>query len=54
MARAILIPKVEKDDYKDLIAFRPIKWSLFILKVLERVVAWHLEDLGIVVKLSPQ
>ena len=53
-AKVILIPKSGKDDYSDPRAFRPITLSSFILKGLERVVAWHLEELGIVNKLSPR
>ena len=53
-AKVILIPKSGKDDYNDPRAFRPITLSSFILKCLERVVAWHLEELGIVNRLSPR
>ena len=53
-AKVILIPKSGKDEYNDPRAFRPITLSSFILKGLERVVAWHLEELGIVNRLSPR
>ena len=53
-AKVILIPKSGKDDYNDPRAFRLITLSSFILKGLEKVVAWHLEELGIVNRLSPR
>jgi ribonuclease HI len=43
-ANAIFIPKPGKDNYSNIRSFRPITLSNFILKGLERVVMWHLEE----------
>ena len=54
VAKVIITPKSGKDDYNDPRAFRSITLPSFILKALERVVAWHLEELGVVNRLSPR
>ena len=40
----IFIPKMGKSDYADPKAYRPITLSNFILKTLERVVQWFIND----------
>ena len=51
-AKAILIPKVGKTDYSTPRSFRPISPTSFLLKGLERVVAWHIEELGVMDDIS--
>ena len=51
-AEAVLIPKVGKKDYTDPRAFRPISLTSFLFKGMERVIGWHLEEIGITDKLS--
>jgi ribonuclease HI len=43
-ARVIFIPKPGKATYEDPRSFRPITLSSFMIKTMERVVAWHLEE----------
>jgi ribonuclease HI len=43
-AKIIFIPKPGKNDYTDPNAFRPISLTSFMLKTLERLVLWRLED----------
>ena len=43
-SRVIFIPKPNKDDYGKPRSFRPISLMSFILKTLERLVLWHLQD----------
>ena len=52
-ANAVLIPKVGKSDYSSPRSFRPISLTSFLFKGMERVVAWHLEEVGVVDSLSP-
>ena len=52
-ANAVLIPKVGRKDYSSPRSFRPISLTSFLFKGMERVVAWHLEELGVIDKLSP-
>ena len=40
----VFIPKVGKDDYSNPKAYRPITLSNFLLKGLERLVQWHLDE----------
>lgn len=42
--KVIFIPKPGKEDYSKVKAFRPISLSSFILKGLERIVLWYLEE----------
>ena len=41
--KVIFIPKVGKDNYGNPKAFRPITLSNFLLKVLERIIQWHIK-----------
>jgi len=43
-AQVIFLPKPNKADYTDPRSFRPITLSSFVLKTLERLVLWHLEE----------
>ena len=43
-ARIIFIPKMGKTDYSQPRSFRPITLSSFVMKTMERVVLWHLND----------
>ena len=43
-SKVVFIPKPGKDDYSKARSFRPISLSSFILKTLERVWGWHLEE----------
>ena len=52
-AKVVFIPKLGKEDYSEPRSFRPITLSLFLLKGLERIVRWHLEELGIGGAISP-
>jgi ribonuclease HI len=47
-SRVIFIPKQGKDSYTLPRSFRPITLSSFIMKTLERVVLWHLEDTSLI------
>jgi len=47
----IFLPKPAKADYADPRSFRPITLSSFILKTLERLVLWHIQDTAL--RLSP-
>ena len=51
-ATAILIPKVGKTDYSSPRSFRPISLTSFLMKGLERVVAWYIEEVGVMDKIS--
>ena len=42
-SKCIFIPKIGKDDYTSVKAFRPISLVSFLFKALERVVLWELE-----------
>ena len=48
----VLIPKDGKRDYSNPRAFRPISLTSFLFKGMERVVCWHLEEVGVVDRLS--
>jgi ribonuclease HI len=43
-ANVVFIPKYGKEDYSECRSFRPITLSSFILKSLERILLWYLED----------
>ena len=43
-ARVIFIPKPGKDDYSQPRSFRPITLSSFLIKVMERVILWQIQD----------
>ena len=43
-AKVIFIPKPGKKDYTLPRSFRPITLSSFMIKILERVILWHLND----------
>ena len=43
-SKAIMIPKTGKDSYDQPKSFRPISLCSFLLKGLERVVQWHLDE----------
>ena len=42
--KVIFIPKPGQDDYGNPKAFRPITLSNFLLKVLERIIQWHIKE----------
>ena len=42
-SRTIFIPKLNKEDYTNVRAFRPISLTSFLLKTLERLVLWNIE-----------
>ena len=44
ISKTIFIPKPGKENYKLAKSFRPISLSSFLLKGLERVVGWYLEE----------
>ena len=44
LSKTIFIPKPGKENYKKAKSFRPISLSSFLLKGLERIVSWHLEE----------
>jgi ribonuclease HI len=44
VSKVIFIPKVGKDDYAEARSFRPISLSSFLLKALERVWLWRLNE----------
>jgi ribonuclease HI len=46
-SRAIFIPKPGKASYMEPKAFRPICLTSFVLKTLERVIGWHLREVGL-------
>ena len=43
-SKLVLIPKPGKKDYSVSGSFRPISLSNFLLKALERLILWHLEE----------
>ncbi len=43
-ARVIFIPKPNKPDQSDPFSYRPIALSSFVLKTLDRLILWHLDD----------
>ncbi len=43
-SKAVFIPKPGKSDYSQVRSFQPISLSSFIMKALERVWAWRLEE----------
>ncbi len=43
-SKAVFIPKPLKSDYSQVRSFRPISLSSFIMKAMERVWAWQLEE----------
>ena len=43
-SRTVFIPKPGKSDYSDPKAWRPITLSSYYIKILERIVYWHLEQ----------
>ena len=51
-AKAVLIPKAGKNDYSLPRSFRPISLTSFLFKGMERVIGWHLEEVGVVNSLS--
>ena len=52
LSRAVLIPKEGKKDYTEPRAFRPISLTSFLFKGMERIIGWHLEELGTTERLS--
>ena len=52
LSKAVLIPKEGKKDYTEPRAFRPISLTSFLFKGMERIVGWHLEELGTMERLS--
>ena len=50
ISKTIFIPKPGKENYKLAKSFRPISLSSFILKGLERVVSWYMEETVLVEK----
>ncbi len=49
-SKAVSIPKPGKSDYSLVRSFRPISISSFIIKALERVWAWQLQELSLIQK----
>ncbi len=47
-SKAVFIPKPGKSDYSQVLSFRLISLSSFIMKALERVWAWRLEELALI------
>ena len=47
-SKAVFIPKPGKSDYSQVRSFRPISLSFFIMKALERVWAWRLEESALI------
>ena len=43
-SKVVFIPKPGKKDYSEARSFRPISLSPFVLKLMERIVLWHLND----------
>ena len=43
-ARIVFLPKPGKDDYSSAKSYRPISLTSFLLKGLERLVHWHLQE----------
>ena len=43
-AKTIFIPKPGKKDYSEPRAFRPITLSSFMIKIMERIILWHLNE----------
>ena len=43
-SKVIFIPKAGKKDYSEARSFRPISLSSFMLKTMERVVLWHMNE----------
>ena len=50
-SEVVFIPKPGKDNYQKAKSFRPISLTSFLLKGLERIVGWHLENT--ILKASP-
>ena len=50
-AKAVFIPKVGKSDYAEARSFRPITLSTFMIKIMERVILWHINQNHL--KISP-
>jgi hypothetical protein len=46
-SKVVFIPKPNKPDYSVAKAFRPISLTPFLFKTLEKVSAWHIEDLAL-------
>ena len=42
--KAVFIPKPGKSDYTIAKSFRPISLMSFLMKTLERLILWHLQD----------
>ncbi len=47
-SKAVFIPKPGKSDYSQVRSFRPISLSSFIMKALERVWTWRLEESALI------
>ena len=47
-AKVVFLPKPGKDDYSDAKSYRPISLTNFLLKALERLVLWHLQEVPLV------
>ena len=43
-SRVIFLPKPGKDDYSQPRAFRPITLTSFMMKIMERLVLWHINE----------
>ena len=44
VAKVVFIPKVGKKDYSQVKSIRPISLASFLLKTLERLLLWHIEE----------
>ena len=49
IVKTVFIPKPGKDDYNTAKSFRPISLMSFILKTLERLLFWYINDIHMVV-----
>ena len=49
-ANVVFIPKCGKEDYSEVKSWRPISLTSFMLKSLERIVLWELEDKTLKIK----
>jgi len=50
--KAVFIPKPGKDSYDRATSWRPISLMTFLLKVMERLLCWHLSQTSAVQKLN--
>ena len=53
-ARVIFIPKPGKSDYNTPKSFRPISLSNYLLKVLEKLLTWHTDEMLIQAPIHPR